>query len=170
MRHAIHSFVTFTVLVYLTTLSLRGQHLPHSRQTGQDPPGTIDGAKTPDLIPEDAAWRIFIVSVAEPEHPTPHQLNRMMVKLNRVRLNSSDMGVLMRLLANFHKQFTAIRAETSAQGSRVSESRKLPERLFSTTRTELLTQLSIEGANLLQQHVLSLRAKIKAVPFPAMPN
>ena len=52
----------------LTTSALAAG--PPQAAQSVDPPGTIDGAKNPELIPDDVAYRVVLLALAEPESAT----------------------------------------------------------------------------------------------------
>jgi hypothetical protein len=69
-----------------------------------DPPGTIDGAKNPELIPDEVALRMIVLAVAEPPDATEEQKARAQAKLNPIGLSEEDTIALLALLGEFHSQ------------------------------------------------------------------
>ena len=73
-----------------------------------DAPGTIDGAKNPELIPDEVALRMVVLSVAEPPDANEEQIKRERAKLNPIGLSEEDTIALLTLLADFRAQADVI--------------------------------------------------------------
>jgi hypothetical protein len=73
-----------------------------------DPPGTIDGAKNPELIPDEVALRMIVLAVAEPADATEAQKERALAKLNPIGLSEEDTVAFLNLLAEFQGQADAL--------------------------------------------------------------
>jgi hypothetical protein len=71
------------------------------------PAGTIDGSKTPDLIPDVLAYRLVFAAFSEPAGASPAQLNRQRAKLSQLELNVRDSTCFLAPLADFHGQYHA---------------------------------------------------------------
>src|SRR5215471_18201282 len=54
------------------------------------PPGTIDGADHPELIPDEVAYKMLFLSLMEPENPTEAQRARQEAKLRMIVLSEND--------------------------------------------------------------------------------
>jgi hypothetical protein len=65
------------------------QRAPHSGI-----PGAIDGSKTPELIPDSVAFRMFFEAVSEPPLPTPEQVRRQRAKLRLGRHAGTQLPTL----------------------------------------------------------------------------
>jgi len=76
--------------------------------TTPDPPGTIDGAKNPELIPDEVALRMIVLAVAEPADATEAQKERARAKLNPIGLGEEDAAAFLNLLAEFQSQSGAL--------------------------------------------------------------
>ncbi len=70
-------------------------------QSAPDPPGTIDGAKNPELIPDLDAYRLFFMAIAEPSGATTRQLARLRGKLACLNLSDRDFNTVVAILAEF---------------------------------------------------------------------
>lgn len=114
--------VTTALLVLGGAWIVRTPAAPQSETTtaeGQttapaDPPGTIDGAKNPELIPNEVALRMIVLAVAEPADATEAQKGRALAKLSPIGLSKEDTIAFLGLLADFHSQAKAL-DEQSAQ-------------------------------------------------------
>ncbi len=73
-----------------------------------DPPGTIDGAKNPELIPDEVAYRMIVLAVAEPADATDEQEERARAKLNAIGFSDDDAAAFLTLLAEFQTQAKAL--------------------------------------------------------------
>lgn len=73
-----------------------------------DPPGTIDGAKNPELIPDEVALRMIVLAVAEPVDATEQMRERARAKLNPIGLSEDDTAAFLGLLAEYQIQVDAL--------------------------------------------------------------
>ena len=73
-----------------------------------DPPGTIDGAKNPELIPDEVALRMIVLAVAEPVDATEQMRERARAKLNPIGLSEDDTAAFLGLLADYQTQIDAL--------------------------------------------------------------
>jgi len=78
-----------------------------------DPPGTIDGARNPELIPDAVALRMIVLAVAEPADATEAQKERARAKLRPIRLSENDATTFIELLAEFRAQADALDEQVS---------------------------------------------------------
>jgi hypothetical protein len=83
-----------------------------------DPPGTIDGAKNPELIPDEVAFRLVFLGLAEREEATEAENARFRAKIASAGLDEEDTEALFRVLANFHKQLDELNAKAQEIRSR----------------------------------------------------
>jgi hypothetical protein len=74
-------------------------------------PGAIDGAKTPELIPDAIAYRLFFEAIAEPPSATTAQLRRQRMKLLQARLEEDDLNVIASVMADFHHKLEQFKAD-----------------------------------------------------------
>jgi hypothetical protein len=65
------------------------------------PPGTIDGAKDPELIPDDVAYKMLFLSIMEPDNPTDAQKARQESKLRLIRFSDADKAAFLTRLGEF---------------------------------------------------------------------
>jgi hypothetical protein len=146
-----------------------------------DPPGTIDGAKNPELIPDEVAYRMLFLAVAEPEDATDEQKARARAKIAAAQLSEEDTQALLSLMADFHKETAAVLAENATIRARnpfpdrlstdwpiVVELRKRMEANALNTMAALPARLSPEGVAKLQAHLAEVKRGIKRVPLPNM--
>jgi len=73
-----------------------------------DPPGTIDGAKNPELIPDEVALRMIVLAVAEPTNATEEQKERARAKIASIGLSDEDAAAFLALLAQFQDEVDAV--------------------------------------------------------------
>ena len=146
-----------------------------------DPPGTIDGAKNPELIPDEVAYRMLFLGVAEREDATDEQKARARGKIAPAGLSEEDAEAFLRLMADFHKEMTAVLAENA----KIRERNPFPDRLSTdwpivvglrkrmeanalNTMAALPARLSPEGMAKLQAHLAEVKRGIKRIPLPNM--
>jgi hypothetical protein len=142
-----------------------------------DPPGTIDGAKNPELIPDDVAYRLIFLAFAMPEDATAEQKARARGKINSIGFNDDDADAFLRLLAEFHKGLVPIDTEVaeiyrrspilspySTDAARVRELGKQREKLVGDTIAALPARLSPEGVARLQAYLQQAKRGMKIIP------
>jgi len=142
-----------------------------------DPPGTIDGSKNPELIPDDVAYRMVFVGVAEREDSTEAEKARFRAKIASAGLDDEDSEALFRVLAAFQKQVDALNAQ--AQEIRVRspiplagtpdyqqlvELSKKRQPVFREAMSALPARLSLEGAAKFQTYVQNEKRRMKYRP------
>lgn len=137
----------------------------------------IDGEATPDLIPDGLAWRVFLRAVSEPNNATQAQLSRLLTKINRVGLSSTDTATFISVLARVDGEIkekdielAAIQATTpNGKATIVSLSKGIDD-VVATAVDDLSARLSADGMARLQKHVVSIKAKMRVVSLPSMPE
>ncbi|HEX3683890.1 MAG TPA: hypothetical protein VHU83_15250 [Bryobacteraceae bacterium] len=85
------------------------QMLPHSGI-----PGAIDGSKTPELIPDSVAFRMFFEAISEPPQPTAEQVRRQRSKLLRAQLSEGDLNVVQSEMETFHTSVQQLEVDYAA--------------------------------------------------------
>jgi hypothetical protein len=86
---------------------------PPSPAVQPDPPGIIDGSKTPDLIPDEAAYRVVFIAFAEPANATDAQKTRFRAKLCPAGLRKDDEQALFSILSAFKKHTDDLHAQAA---------------------------------------------------------
>jgi hypothetical protein len=140
----------------------------------------IDGAKTPERIPDDVALRTLLETIALPAAPSPKEQVRVDRKLAHMGFNTEDLQVLREELRLYHVLSTeqkgrVARIRQMAGGSLsptlwnalVQEDQGL-SRLAVGTYDRLRSSLSPTGALRLQEHVAQIKKNIKITPPPKM--
>jgi hypothetical protein len=146
-----------------------------------DPAGTIDGAKNPELIPDEVAYRMLFLAVAEPEDATDEQKARARGKIAAARFSEEDTEAFLKLTTDFHKEMTTVisqNAEIRARNplpDRQSTDwailvglRKRMEANVTNTIAALPARLSEDGLRKLHAHLEIVKRGIKRIPLPKM--
>ncbi len=135
----------------------------------------VDGSKTPASIPDQMAYRHFLIAVAEPASPTPLQADHQKVRLAPVGLSDADHAALTALLAQLRAQLDAIQqARNSADSlpstqmqSAYAALKTQEDALIATTIGALGTTLSGNGQAQLYQYLQKVvKTKIKIYGSP----
>jgi hypothetical protein len=145
--------------------------------TKPDPPGIIDGAKNPELIPDETAWRLLFLAVAEPENATPEQIERARAKIAPAELSEEDTVAFLSLLTQFRKQSDALEAQLveiyvkspfphpdSIAFKQLVELDKRRDQLFANTTAALPARLSPEGVEKLYTYLQEAKRGMKIIP------
>ncbi len=156
------------------TAQTAGSHPPHQeaaapRQSGVNlaAPGSttvmslvvaVDGAKTPDKIPDDIAYRHFIRVTAESEAATPQQLARRDAFLRRVGLSPRDSTAYLDALTHVNAQLKTIAQQNSALSPSASPDaianlRQQERQVLDSALVRIKSSLSPAGIALLETHI-----------------
>lgn len=144
-----------------------------------DPPGTIDGSKNPELIPDEVAYKMLFLVLFEPENATEAQKARQQAKINQVGLSEEDSVALLTVTAEFHRQMTAIDSQAaevlkrnpsphpaSADWQLLAQLQKQKDQLVPNGIAALAAALSAEGTRKLLLHLPNVKRGIKRIPMP----
>lgn len=147
-----------------------------------DPPGTIDGAKNPELIPDDVAYRLVLLAVAEPEDATDAQKTRFRAKIAPAGLSEQDTEALRLILAALQKELDALNAQANQILARdplplagtpdyqqLVDLSKQRQPVFAEAMSALPARLSVDGVAKLQTYVRSVKRGMKYLPESPMP-
>jgi sulfur transfer protein SufE len=144
-----------------------------------DPPGTIDGAKNPELIPDDVAYRVLLLAIAEPEDASPEQKARARAKIVRAQLSEDDEVLFLTMATQYKTQIDSLAAQAaqitngialvhpdSVQGRQLSQLGRQQDQVLVNTIAALKSRLSVGGSEKLDAHVQSIKRKMKLYPPP----
>jgi hypothetical protein len=149
-----------------------------------DPPGTIDGSKNPELIPDDAVYRLVLLAFSEPENPTAAQLARFRSKIAPAGLSDDDTEAFRLVLGHMQTELDGLRAQENAifaanpvphpdstaatQLAGISQQR---ESVFAEAMSALPARLSASGAAKLHDFIQKQKHGMKVFPdMPTGPN
>jgi hypothetical protein len=146
-----------------------------------DPPGTIEGAKNPELIPDEVAYKMLFISLVEPEYPTAEQEARQQANFGMINLSADDTAVLLEVLGDFRNQMSGLDAQVgeilkvtpvpapgSADWLNISDVEQQKDRLVTDTVETLGARLSPDGVAKLRVHLLDFKRGVKAIPMPGI--
>ncbi len=143
------------------------------------PPGTIDGAKHPELIPDDVAYKMLFLSLLEPTDARLVQPARQEAKMRMIGLSADDKAALLVALSEFQKRLSDLGAQSdeilkaapnpapdSAEQQELSDIEEQTNTVVIDTVEVLRTQLSLDGFAKLEARLVAFKATIKAFPMP----
>ncbi|SRR6266851_3652320 len=146
----------------------------------QDPPGTIDGAITPELIPDDVAYSLFFNFLAG--RGTEKEKNSLRAYMQQVQLGDIDLEALISTSQEYQNALNNIDTQQSAlaranhQDLRGIETQlnELQQRrlvLLNEKVQSLPNRLGKTGAANIQRHVMEyIKRKVKIIPGPMTPE
>lgn len=102
------------------------------------PPGWVDGSKTPNLVPDRAAYRLVFINLVLPASPDQNAITRQENHVKRIGLSSADETVLKQALATFNTNYSNWKQTASATSDQAWA-------IVQTTRDALTSQLSGDG-------------------------
>ena len=130
-----------------------------------DPPGTIDGAKNPELIPDSVARRLFFSVVSEPTGASKEQLARQRDKLRAANLSDEEVSSVSTCSATFHDKFFSLSPQSA---SSPTELFNLREQLVEDAHKAIQQALSQAALDKLELHIKARKAHMKLFPDPQM--
>ncbi len=142
--------VWWIILALWIAVPLPAQHAAHSSSLSV----VVDGSKDPELIPDDLAYRHFLLALAEHGTPTTEEARRREARLNPVGLSVSDHDELIDQLHGVREELDSI--QMSRQSGFASQT------LTESARTALFTSLRSREQILLDNAVASLRANLSS--------
>jgi hypothetical protein len=168
------------VFAVLAVSLVFGQSKPIQPQTTVIPPGFLKGSEHPELIPDNAAIKAFLLAIAEPSDAGPKELARLAAKLQAVGLTEADREALVPHVLGFADAWRSY-AETARQlNAKIgagSDPRAINDRtalvgtmdlLASVTFASMTSRLSPPGATRLREHIQAIKKKMYIVPPPDM--
>jgi hypothetical protein len=146
----------YLTLVVLTSLRIYGQ--------ASLPPGSIDGAVTPEQIPDVVATRLFFAVIAGPVVPNaaPVANPKQAARLLPIGLNAADTGALLRAAGTWQTSVSAAKVPAAA-GTAVDL-----DGLTQSVITSLQGQMNSQGFASFLAYVRSQKKYMQRIPVPAM--
>ena len=142
-----------------------------------DPPGTIDGKKNPELIPDEVAYRLVLIALAEPEDATDAEKARYQAKIRTAGLSTEDRDALFQVLGALHKQQEPLKAQAREIKTRnpfpfagtpdyqkLLDLSKQREQAIAEAKSAIPARLSLAGASKLQAYVENEKHGMKYLP------
>lgn len=144
----------------------------------QDPPGTIDGAVTPELIPDDVAYSLFFNFVAG--RGTEKAKNSLKSYMTQVQLGNIDLEALMSTSDEYQRALNAIDSQSTLDRTshksihdietQLNELKQRKLALVNEKVKSLPDRLGPSGAENVRRHVMKyIKRKVKIIPGPVMP-
>lgn len=126
-----------------------------------DTPPSVDGAKTPELVPDDVAYRHFIMAAAAPDNPTSEEASRRAGYVARLGLSADDRGRALSALRSVRDNLDALKREQALLTDNSPESRAArmviknkKDAILKDAVTRLRSSVSAEGSNRVHTFVL----------------
>lgn len=174
------TWVCVAVALFLTPGHVVGQHENHPMSASPLVAQLVDGSKTPELIPDEAAIQMFILSLAAPDNGTPAQDARIRAAVMRSDLREGDIQIVKGKISEVHAQMRTLvtgiedihrrmgtNPPTAARQDLVNQHTQI-RTLALATYNGMLASLSGEGAGKLRQHIQYVKTRIKLIPPPPM--
>jgi hypothetical protein len=167
-------YLNVVFIMFAFAIGSWAQGPPHHHQKSAT---VIDGATNPEMIPDDTAFRLWLVTVSTLPNSTEQERERQAAHLSRLNLVSPlDRPVLQSILTDFKTQYTSLISRYNeaqeaawARGVVSPEQQQSDLKLFlqqrddlvATTRAAISKQLSADGANHVTAHVQSEKQHMK---------
>jgi hypothetical protein len=138
--------------------------IPHNSASHESAPDIIDGAKTPNLIPDLTAWRLWLIAVTAEDKTKPEiATNRRQTFLRVAGVVDDDMVIADEILARFKTDYASLIENYNNHMSTtpIEEFRAQRDALVQATQTALSGQLAPRSAKSLKTFILGEKAKMK---------
>jgi hypothetical protein len=136
---------------------------------------SVDGKKTPQLVPDAFAYKLYLKTLAMGDSPSVQERGKHQAILKTLRLSDTDLGEIAPVLTGLGRALDAIRAERrriDASGTAVQSATTLIEltnredSALQSAVQDVLNNLSIDGRKRLDAHIQN-RVKQHIVMFSA---
>jgi hypothetical protein len=133
-------------------------------RSAQDPTGTIDGAQTPELIPNDVAYALFFNFVAG--RATKEERSSLTSYLRQHHLDAINPDALISVGNDFQRASNSV----SQVGGVTADVLRQRTVVINDAVSSLTARIGSDGADRLRRHVTEyLKTKVKIIPGPTMP-
>lgn len=142
-----------------------GQTMTHEKTAASV--GIIDGAKTPDLIPDLTAWRLWLLSVTAEDSGKPEvATDRRHAFLKQAGVVDDDMVIADEALAHFKADYASMmdrynKQVNAGENPSVAAFRAQRDALVQATQTSLSVQLAPSSAGKLKNFIVGEKARMK---------
>src|SRR6185369_13285864 len=146
-------------------------------KTVHDIPGTVVGAKNPELIPDEAARTMLFLVLAE--RNSIEERNKAKAYLGRFRLNESDMEVILEAANDYHRRVSVFNDQAKAIKDKywpkpapkvfveLRELQTKKERLLAEVTTSLHRKISPAGLQTIQNQIIPyVKSRMRVTPEP----
>ncbi|KAA6457922.1 hypothetical protein DYQ86_21390 [Acidobacteria bacterium AB60] len=126
------------------------------------PPGTIDGATTPQLIPDSTAFRLVFLSLRVPGSPSANDLKNQSSRLKHIGLSDEDAAAAKGIMSSFGTSYDAWQTKFGQPGSSIDVPTAKSEReaIVQETLGRVMKGLSPEGAAKLAEYVQAAKSRM----------
>jgi hypothetical protein len=147
-------------------LQAQNADLPHVHSQSK----VIDGALTPEKIPDLTAYRLFLLVVSRSANPTDQEKKHQLAQLGMIRLNDADVKTAIPVLVTFREQYQSLinaynetakaawaRGESADIGSFVLQR----DQIVQAARDMLSAKLSADGWSRFDAHVKAEKKRMR---------
>ena len=149
---------------------------PASQGTPEDSPGTIDGAKNPELIPDATAYTLVLNFFADRDES---ERGKLLAYCRQAMLTDVNLDGMLTAARFYQRQVADLDAQARAIRARELLATAAPKLASLQARRDVVVAEVIEklplfvgsrGAAALRRHIERVKSHIKIVPGPMMPS
>jgi hypothetical protein len=149
------------VLLVVMALALHAFLLAQA-PSSSPPPGWIDGSQTPDLIPDQAAFRLVFLAMSVPPSPSQNAVARQNAVFKRIGFSDADAATLQAALITFAASHSAW--EQSAANGASAQLVAQGWAIVQSTVNALSQQLTTDGYTKLIKFMTQEKTRMKVMP------
>ena|ERR1700741_3375169 len=97
---------SFFLAAMLTGVAIAQTQTTHEHSAQVD--DRIDGSVHPELIPDNVAWRLYLLTVSENPVALPNETKRQNARLKNAGLEEAHIQAMVPILADFKVQYSAL--------------------------------------------------------------
>jgi hypothetical protein len=130
------------------------------------PPGFVDGSKTPNLIPDTAAYRLVFLSLTVPPSANSAALSKQSALIAQIGLSEADTTTMKSTMAAFAGDYSAWQTNAKAAGSTATPAQLSSQvtALVQQYQSVVVATLSTDGAAKVAQFVQSANSRMVVRP------
>jgi len=139
---------------------------------GMNPVDVVDGAATPELIPDSSAYRLFLVVVGVSSSPSVEDAARQTTNVAKIGLSDSDSQALIAVANDFKVAYESAMAAYNTTADALQAGGQVPDvdsfiaqrdLLVESTLAKLKSTLSPPGMAKLHAHIQSEKRGMKVI-------
>jgi hypothetical protein len=130
------------------------------------PPGSINGANTPELISDTIAYRLVFRSLSISANPTVAEHGHQDIRLAALGFSDADKSSFKAVMADFRATFKILQAASASTAA--ADWAKQHDDLIQHSRDQLAQKLSPEAMKVLAAYVAGEKRRMIVVTPPPM--
>lgn len=155
---------TLAVICYSQSATLAQNKSVAPRTVSHSATGVVDGANSPDLIPDTIGYALFFTAASKRHGASADETARQRAFLSAAHLSESDLMVIASVLDDYQRDFTKLSSPGTVKSEEPAGARR--DALVASTIVALSTRMTSDGWNRLSAVVRSEKRKMRIATAP----